>query len=119
MRGYAFQELPPLDPNGKPLGGQTALNANIELRYPIYKELRGVAFVDMGQVDPEAFSLNLSEMRYSCGLGLRYNTPVGPIRLDVGYNLNPPTGKDTGDLSRPDEVVGDRWRIYLSIGQAF
>jgi outer membrane protein assembly complex protein YaeT len=119
VRGYAFQELPPLDADGNPLGGQTAVNANLELRYPIYRKLRGVAFMDLGQVDPDPFRVDMSEIRYSCGAGLRYNTPVGPIRFDFGYKLNPPTGKDVGDLTRPDATIGDRWRIYLSIGQAF
>ncbi len=58
-------------------------------------------------------------MRYTCGVGLRYDTVIGPIRADVGYKLNPPTGKDIGDFTNPNDIVGDRWRFYLNIGQAF
>ena len=119
VRGYAFQELPPLDSNGNPIGGQSAFNASVEARFPIYKELSGVTFLDTGLLDEDPFQLNFSEMRYTCGVGLRYDTVIGPIRADVGYKLNPPTGKDIGDFTNPNDIVGDRWRFYLNIGQAF
>ena len=119
VRGYGFQEVPPLDAAGNPIGGRTALNTNLEMRYPIYEELSGVIFLDTGLIDLQPFSLSLSDTRYSCGLGIRYDTIVGPLRVDFGYNLNPPTGADIGDTDNPDEVVGKRWQIYFSIGQAF
>lgn len=119
VRGYGYQELPPLDRNGDPLGGQTAFNASVELRFPIYNALSGVTFVDSGLLGPDPFQLEFSDIRYTCGVGLRYDTVIGPIRLDFGYKLNPPTGKDIGDFTNPNEIVGDRWRFYVNIGQAF
>jgi outer membrane protein assembly complex protein YaeT len=119
VRGYSFQGLPPLDENGNPLGGVSSFLANLELRYPIYKELSGVVFVDMGVLDESPFRYNFGDMRYTSGLGLRYNTIVGPVRLDFGYKLNPPTRGDVGLLTNPDKPVEDRWHIYFSIGQTF
>ncbi|MFZ0611804.1 MAG: BamA/TamA family outer membrane protein [Desulfobacterales bacterium] len=119
VRGYGYQELPPLDRNGDPIGGQSAFNASVELRFPIYDALSGVTFVDSGLLDLDPFRLEFSDMRYTCGVGLRYDTVIGPIRLDFGYKLNPPTGKDIGDFTDPDGIVGDRWRFYVNIGQAF
>ena len=119
VRGYAFQELPPLDRNGNPVGGQSAFNASVEVRFPIYKEISGATFLDTGLLDLDPFRLNFSDMRYTCGVGLRYDTVIGPIRADVGYKLNPPTGKDIGDFANPNDIVGDRWRFYINIGQAF
>ncbi len=107
VRGYDFQKLPPLDDNGNPLGGLSAINANVELRFPLYESLSGVAFTDMGLLDNETLRYYLGKMRYTCGLGLRYNTIIGPLRIDWGYKLNPPDQ----DLSN--------WRIHFSIGQAF
>ncbi len=119
VRGYAFQQLPPLDRNGNPIGGQSSFNASVEARFPIYKELSGVTFLDTGLLDVDPFRLNFSDMRYTCGVGLRYDTVIGPIRADLGYKLNPPTGKDIGDFANPNDIVGDRWRFYINIGQAF
>ena len=119
VRGYAFQELPPLDRNGDPIGGQSSFNASVEIRFPIYKEFSGVTFLDTGLLDKDPFRLNFSDMRYTCGVGLRYDTVIGPIRADVGYKLNPPTGKDIGDFTNPNDIIGDRWRFYINIGQAF
>lgn len=109
VRGYEYQKLPPLAENGNPLGGQSSINANVELRHPLYKKLSGVVFLDAGLIDLEAFRFELGDMRYSCGGGIRYNTIVGPLRLDVGYKLNPSERDKNNDL----------WRIHFSIGQAF
>jgi outer membrane protein assembly complex protein YaeT len=119
VRGYDFQRLPPLARNGDPIGGQTGFNASIETRFPLYRELSGVAFLDAGLLDVEPFQLNFSDTLYTCGLGLRYNTVIGPIRVDFGYKLNPLTGKDIGDFSQPNKVVDGRWLLYFNIGQAF
>jgi outer membrane protein assembly complex protein YaeT len=109
VRGYEYQKLPPLAANGNPLGGQSSVNANVELRHPLYKKLSGVVFLDAGLVELETFKYDLNDMRYSCGAGVRYNTIVGPLRLDVGYKLNPAERDKKNDL----------WRIHFSIGEAF
>ncbi|MDP2646994.1 MAG: BamA/TamA family outer membrane protein [Desulfobacterales bacterium] len=109
VRGYGYQELPPLDETGVPLGGLSALNASIEMRHPVYHKVSGVVFGDLGLLNTKTFNYNFSEIRYSAGVGLRYDTVLGPVRLDWGYKLNP------GD----EEKGKDRWRIHLNIGQAF
>lgn len=109
VRGYDFQKIPPLDENGAPLGGLSSLNANLELRFPVYRKLTGVVFGDMGVLDQDYFRYDTGEMRYTCGGGIRYNTIVGPLRLDYGYKLNLPDS----------EQKVDRWRIHFSVGQAF
>ena len=56
----------------------------------------------------------LADLRYAAGLGLRYQTPVGPVRFDFGYQLNPIPG-----LVVNGNPESRRWRIHFSIGQAF
>ena len=109
VRGYDFQKIPPLDDTGNPLGGLSSLNANLEVRFPVYQKLSGVIFWDMGLLDQDYFRYDPREMLYTCGGGIRYNTIVGPLRLDFGYKLNPPESIQKID----------RWRIHFSIGQAF
>lgn len=119
VRGYGYQKLGPVGEDGTPLGGVSALDANIELRFPLYQKFSGVAFVDMGLVDKTSFRYRLDDMRYSCGVGLRYHTIIGPIRADFGYKLNPPSKQAFGESGNPDEAVEDRWKIHLSVGHAF
>ena len=121
VRGYGYQKLGPLDASGNSVGGQSALNGNIELRHPIYKKISGVVFVDMGFLGGDPFTLNSDELRFTGGAGLRYDTPVGPIRIDFGYKLNPPTLGDVAvtPVPNPDDDIEDRWQIHFSIGQAF
>ncbi len=121
VRGYGYQKLGPLDAAGNPVGGQSALNGNIELRYPIFRKISGVAFVDMGFVGPDPFEFIGDEVRFTGGVGLRYNTPVGALRLDFGYKLNPPTLGDVAvtPVPNPNEDIEDLWKIHFSIGQAF
>jgi outer membrane translocation and assembly module TamA len=121
VRGYGYQKLGPLDASGNPVGGQSALNGNIELRHPIYKKISGVAFIDMGFLGVDPLTFNGDELRFTGGVGLRYDTPVGPLRIDLGYKLNPPTVGDVtvSPVPNPDDDIEDRWKIHFSIGQAF
>ena len=119
VRGYGFQKLGPLDTEGDPIGGLSSLLANLELRYPIYKKIAGALFLDLGTVDEEPFSLDVNDLRYSSGIGLRYDTAIGPIRVDFGYKLNPPKKGDFGNTVEPNEEIEDRWKVHISIGQAF
>ncbi len=121
VRGYQYQRLGPLDPEGRPVGGRTSLELGLELMFPLYRRLKGVVFAEAGQVNPQAFSLTQPRpfdrigrvtadslgFRYTVGFGVRYNTPVGPLRLDIGFKLN-----------RPDALSND-YAINFSIGQTF
>lgn len=106
VRGFPFQKLGPLDKSGDPIGGNSLLEGSFEGRFPIYKDLGGVIFFDYGNVYSKAFDYKLSELKYAPGVGLRYNTLIGPIRADVGYALNPEPGIR-------------RIQFFFSIGQAF
>jgi outer membrane translocation and assembly module TamA len=85
-----------------------------ELRAQLRGKLGAVLFLDGGDVSADSWSVNFSALRYAVGPGLRYQTPVGPIRFDFGYQLNP-----NPDLRINGEPQQRRWRIHFSIGQAF
>jgi outer membrane protein assembly complex protein YaeT len=108
VRGYPWQKLGPLDSSGKPFGGESMAIGSVEIRFPLYKELGGVVFVDGGNAWDDVLSQDIGVIRLTSGVGLRYATPVGPIRLDFGYQINP-----------PDNALQDRYEVYLSVGQAF
>ena len=72
-----------------------------EVRVPIWGKLGGVLFLDGGNVWTKPWDFNPKDLRYDVGPGLRYNTPIGPIRVDFGYQLNPIPGLVVnGDPSR-------------------
>ncbi|MDQ3545439.1 MAG: BamA/TamA family outer membrane protein, partial [Verrucomicrobiota bacterium] len=105
VRSFAERELGPSN-RGNPIGGEFYTIFNVEYTFPIYGELLGAVFVDAGNLLPEASQPGLNDMRYGVGLGLRYNLPIGPIRLDYGVNPSP----------RQDEAFG---AFHFSIGFAF
>ena len=76
--------------------------------------MSGVLFLDAGNVGAGDLTVDKLRMRYDVGPGLRYNTPIGPIRIDLGWQLTPIDGlrMDGHPATRP-------WRLHLSIGQAF
>ncbi len=116
VRGYSFQKLGPLDATGNPIGGRSSLLANIEFRHPIIGILSGVLFLDGGMLDQDQYSFDRHELRWSTGAGIRVKTPVGPLRLDFGYKLNPSALPENEGYPA---VKSDRWRLHLNIGQAF
>lgn len=121
----------------RPVGGAALFEGNLELRFPLYGDkLRGALFLDVGQVWPEADEVRLGDLAWSPGFGVRYATPIGPIRVDVGYNGRggeplPVITNDVEDRSRlrplDTPVVWEpnaggflnRLQLHLSIGQAF
>jgi outer membrane protein insertion porin family len=106
VRGYGRRRLGPLSASNDPLGGLSLIEGSLELRRPVWRELSGALFVDFGQVSERAFDIPVNNLQFSTGFGLSYATPVGPIRVDLGFPFNPPRS------DRP-------WQIHFSIGGAF
>ncbi|MBI4441908.1 MAG: outer membrane protein assembly factor BamA [Acidobacteria bacterium] len=129
-RGFAVNQAGPRDlTTGFALGGNTILLNTLEMRFPVWGEsLRGVLFHDAGNVFAGIGDLslrqhqhdlsNFSYISHAVGLGLRYRTPVGPVRFDLGYNLNPPRFRiQTVDTLATQTL--SRWQVLFSIGQSF
>jgi outer membrane protein assembly factor BamA len=143
-RGFAINQAGPRDPvTGFPIGGNALFINNIELRTPpialpiVEENLSAVFFHDAGNVftSPEQMVKNLYRfsqqqqtlckgallcsfdyMSHAVGAGLRYRTPIGPVRVDFGYNLNPPFFAQ-GNQNTTKRL--GRFNFYFSIGQTF
>lgn len=118
VRGYEEQEIGPRDAQGNVLGGNAIMVGNLEVRHQLYKKLWGVWFLDGGQIYTEApgeawpyiQAKSSGDFLYGTGPGLRLNTPVGAVRLELGYKLNP---------SNPDADFLHRTAIDFSLGEVF
>jgi outer membrane protein insertion porin family len=113
LRGWGRFDVAPLF-NGLPIGGHTMVESSAELRAPVWGNLSAVLFADAGNVWNNAWDFNLNDLRYDVGPGLRYNTPVGPLRFDLGYQVNRIPGLLVNGKPEPR-----RLRVHFSIGQAF
>jgi len=106
VRGYPYQTAGDMQ-NGSPLGGLSFLDMSGELRFKVTQDLGLAAFLDGGR----AYALETPDLDrslfFGAGFGLRYYTPIGPVRMDVAFPLDRREGID------------DDFQIYLSIGQAF
>jgi outer membrane protein insertion porin family len=94
FRGEYFDELGPKDPqSGQPVGGKLLTLLNLELSIPFLlsiEDLSWVFFYDVGNVFSTRSDFDLKDLENALGFGLRYRTPLGPLRLEVGLNLNAP-----------------------------
>jgi outer membrane protein insertion porin family len=107
VRGYEERKLGPLDADGDPLGGNAAVVLNVEWRVPIWRWIWGAAFFDTGAVTSRVRDLSLSQFKSGIGGGLRLATPVGPVRLDIGYPLNVIPGEER------------KVQVYIAVGFPF
>jgi outer membrane protein insertion porin family len=109
----------PLIIKGEPAGGNVITLLNLELRFPIWGNLRGVAFSDNGGAYREVSDFTLRDWRYNVGFGFRYETPLGPLRVDYGVKLDRRTFRS---IHCPDPRIActeplGRW--HVSLGHAF
>lgn len=131
VRGWARKQLGPkealFDEDGNferyyGVGGNALFNFNIELRQGIDPLLKGVGFavfLDGGQVYRKVSSIGEKEIQYGVGGGIRYRSPIGPIRFDIAYKVNP-TDEDLNIYQGVDYGGRwSRWGFHLSVGQAF
>jgi translocation and assembly module TamA len=105
VRGYAYQGIGPKAADGQPIGGLSWFETSIEMRYRVTDTIGIVPFVDAGTVSTKQFP-DFADVKVGAGVGLRYITPFGPLRVDAAVPLN----RGPGD---------PRFGIYAGIGQAF
>ena len=122
VRGYAFDRLgipagqpgATIDADGFPQGGNAVVILNSEVRVPVTRDLGVVGFLDGGNVYDHVSNISLGRIRAGIGFGVRYRSPVGPIRVDLGFKL------DRQELgSGPDRERERLTALHISIGQAF
>lgn len=105
VRGYKFESIGP-KVNGEPTGGEVFLAIQSEIRFPIWGSLHGALFSDQGGVWFDRTRVNLSDLRYSVGVGLRFVTPAGALVADLGWN--------------PHTLEGEHpFEFHLSVGFPF
>lgn len=106
VRGYEFQKVGPLDSDGDPTGGRSLLELSAEVRIRITEKIGVVPFIDGGAVTEESYPSFDQPILWAGGLGLRYYTDIGPLRLDIAFPIN---GRKEDDF----------FQFYVSFGQAF
>lgn len=114
VRGFALDRLgtaDTVDQQGFPQGGNGLLVLNAELRAPYWKGLGLVGFVDAGNIYRHAADIDLGDLRVATGVGIRYRSPIGPLRVDLGFKMNP---RLLASGSRERRAI-----VHISLGQAF
>jgi outer membrane protein insertion porin family len=114
VRGFALDRLgtpETLDPQGFAQGGNGMAVFNFEARAPYWKNLQFVWFTDAGNVFKLASDIRLDELRFTSGVGFRYRSPIGPLRVDWGFKLSTQL-LATGGRERSNV-------LHISLGQAF
>lgn len=106
VRGYGRHRLGPISAADDPVGGRSLIEGSLELRRPLFANIGGALFLDFGQVSLRSFDVPIDDLRFALGFGVSYTTPVGPLRLDLGFPLRPPHGDQP-------------WQVHFSIGQFF
>jgi translocation and assembly module TamA len=106
IRAYAYQKAGPLDVNNNPIGGKSSLELSLEARIKITDTIGIVPFIDAGSFYRSSVPQLTRQLFYGPGLGLRYYTPFGPVRVDIATPLK----------RRPSDSP---IQFYISLGQAF
>jgi outer membrane protein insertion porin family len=109
VRGYDAESISPVDPaTGDKIGGEKMMIYNFEFRFPLLKEqgIIGVLFFDAGNSFTKEDSWSFTDMPRSVGAGIRWYSPLGPIRIEYGYILNRRPGDSTGGV---EFQIGGAW----------
>ena len=98
MDQLGVRHIPPgpndtIDANGFPLGGNAEMLYNLELRVPLKGNFETHGFLDTGNVFKRAIDLDFNELRSAVGFGVLYKSPIGPLRFDLGFKVNPLPGE--------------------------
>ncbi|NNG00655.1 MAG: outer membrane protein assembly factor BamA [Desulfobacteraceae bacterium] len=109
LRGFGYKDIHVEDSDGDKIGGNTYVQGNLELIFPIFEKagVMGVVFYDTGNVFGREEAIDVENLRQSAGYGFRWYSPLGPMRIENGYILDPRDGEETGG----------RWEFTM--GQAF
>ncbi|MBN2317658.1 MAG: outer membrane protein assembly factor BamA [Acidobacteria bacterium] len=117
LRGFETDYAGPLDPvTFKPTGGNALVIGSVELRRPILSFIHIAGFYDTGNVFSTIRDISFSGFSHSIGAGLRFKTPLGPLRIDYGYNLNLPP--ELRNPEPPREGL-DRGYLFITVGPPF
>jgi outer membrane protein assembly complex protein YaeT len=114
VRGFALDRLgddPTIDPKGFPKGGNALIVLNTEVRVSVWRDVGVVVFLDGGNVFARPSDFAFDKIRGGAGFGIRYRSPIGPIRVDLGFKLSRKLEPD-GDKEAPSA-------LHISIGHAF
>ena len=106
IRGYGYQAVGPLDAEGVPLGGRSVVEGALETRARISQRIQLAAFTDAGVISPDAFPSFDRTVYVGAGGGVRYLSPIGPIRADIAFPLE-------------KRATDSDFQIYISLGQPF
>jgi translocation and assembly module TamA len=105
IRGYKYQSVGPVFADDNPVGGTSLDAATIEFRQKLFGDFGAAAFVDAGQASAQAEPFT-GTIRIGAGAGVRYYTPIGPVRLDIALPVTP-------------VPHGDAFELYVGLGQSF
>lgn len=107
VRGYGYQLATDIDENNDPIGGKSLFEIGLELRRQITETIGIVPFIEGGRAFSDQIPNPAGDLFWGAGIGVRYYSPVGPIRFDVAVPLD------------RRENVDDPYQLYISLGQAF
>ena len=106
VRGYGRRRVGPISGSDDPVGGRSLFEGSVEMRHPIWGPIGGALFVDVGDVELQSWRIDPDNAQVGVGFGVRAITPIGPVRLDLGFGLDRPDH---------DSLV----QVHFSIGPNF